>query len=116
MAGQCQAALGHFAEAKRLAEETADRCYQAETLRLTAEVLSAMGDPAGAEAGYCDAIALAQQQNAKLWELRAATSLARLWHDQGKRTEARDLLAPVYGWFTEGLGTLVLKEAKALLE
>ena len=56
------------------------------------------------------------QQQAKSWELRAAMSMARLWRDQGKRDEARDLLAPVYGWFTEGFDTLDLKEAKALLD
>jgi predicted ATPase len=59
---------------------------------------------------------VARQQQAKSWELRAAMSMARLWRDQGKRKEARDLLAPVYGWFTEGFDTLDLKEAKALLE
>ena len=62
-----------------------------------------------------EAIAVAQHQSAKLFELRASISLARLWRDQGRRTEARDLLAPVYGWFTEGFDTLDLKEAKALL-
>jgi predicted ATPase len=62
------------------------------------------------------ALAVARQQQAKSWELRAAMSMARLWRDQGKRDEARDLLAPVYGWFTEGLDTLDLKEAKALLD
>ena len=56
------------------------------------------------------------QQQAKSWELRAAMSMARLWRDQGKREQARDLLAPVYGWFTEGFDTLDLKEAKALLD
>ena len=56
------------------------------------------------------------QQQAKSWELRAAMSMARLWRDQGKRDEARELLAPVYGWFTEGFDTLDLKEAKALLD
>jgi predicted ATPase len=79
-------------------------------------VLVAMGDHTGAEARYHEAIAIAQQQSAKLWELRAATSLARLWRDQGKGTEAHALLAPVYGWFTEGFDTPVLKEAKALLD
>ena len=59
---------------------------------------------------------LRAQQQAKSWELRAAMSMARLWRDQGKRDEARDLLAPVYGWFTEGFDTLDLKEAKALLD
>jgi class 3 adenylate cyclase/tetratricopeptide (TPR) repeat protein len=115
-AGQCQAALQHLAEARRLAEQTEERWYPAETLRLTGDVLLAMGDPAGAEASYHDALALAQQQSARLWELRAAASLARLWRDQGKRSEALDLLAPVYGWFTEGFGTPVLQEAKALLD
>jgi predicted ATPase len=76
----------------------------------------ATGDAAAAEASYHEARAVAQQQSAKLWELRAATSLARLWGEQGKRTEARDLLAPVYGWFTEGFGTPVLQEAKGLLD
>jgi tetratricopeptide (TPR) repeat protein len=116
MAGHWQAALAHFAEARHLATETAERWFEAETLRLTGEVLLATGDPSGAEASYHEAIAIAQQQGAKLWELRVATSLARLWRDQGKRMEARDLLAPVYGWFTEGFGTPVLQEAKALLD
>jgi predicted ATPase len=75
-----------------------------------------MGDASGAEASYHEAIAIAQQQSAKLWELRAATSLARMWRDQDKRAEACALLAPVYGWFTEGFGTPVLHKAKALLE
>jgi tetratricopeptide (TPR) repeat protein len=116
MAGQWQAALGHLAEAHRLAEETGNRCYQAETLRLRGDVLLAMGDGTGAEASYGESLALARRQNAKLWEMRAATSLARLRRDQGKRASARNLLAPVYGWFTEGLGTPVLQEAKALLD
>ena len=73
-------------------------------------------DAAKAEAYFDRALAVARQQQAKSWELRAAMSMARLWRDQGKRDEARDLLAPVYGWFTEGFDTLDLKEAKALLE
>jgi class 3 adenylate cyclase/tetratricopeptide (TPR) repeat protein len=116
MAGRWQAAVGHLAEAQRLAEQTEQRSFQAEALRLYGEVLLAMGDTAGAEASYGEALALAQQQSAKLWELRAATSLARLWRDQGKRTEGRELLVKVYRWFTEGFGTPVLQEAKALLE
>jgi predicted ATPase len=79
-------------------------------------VLVAMGDRTGAEASYHETIAIAQEQSAKLWELRAAASLARLWRDRGRLAEARDLLAPVYGWFTEGFGTPDLKEAKALLD
>jgi tetratricopeptide (TPR) repeat protein len=116
MAGRAHAALEHLAEAQRLTDETQERCNQAETVRLTGDVLASMGDRSGAEASYCKAIAIAQRQSAKLWELRAGTSLARLWRDQGKPRDARALLAPVYGWFTEGFGTPVLEEAKALLE
>jgi predicted ATPase len=115
VAGQLPAALEHLTEAQRLTDETGERWTAAETLRLRGDVLLATGNPAGAEAGYREAIAIAQQQSAKLWELRAGMSLARLWRDQGKRTEARDRLAPVYGWFAEGFGTPLLQEAKALL-
>ena len=69
-----------------------------------------------AEACFQQALAIARQQQAKSWELRAAMSLARLWQQQGKQTEARALLAPIYGWFTEGFDTADLQEAKALLE
>jgi predicted ATPase len=69
-----------------------------------------------AEACFQRALAVAREQEAKLFELRAATSLARLWRDRGKRDKARDLLAPVYGWFTEGFDTVDLKKAKALLD
>jgi predicted ATPase len=116
MAERWQAALEHIAEARHLAEETEERWFEAETLRLHGDVLLAMGDLAAAEASYGEAIAVAQQQSARLWELCAAMSLARLWRDQGKRPEARELLAPVYSWFTEGFGTPVLKEAQALLD
>ena len=71
---------------------------------------------AEAEACYHQALAVARDQGARLWELRAATSLARLWADQGKRAEAYDLLAPIYGWFTEGFDTADLRDAKALLD
>ena len=73
-------------------------------------------DAPKAEACFQRALSVARQQQAKSWELRAAMSLARLWRDQGKVRRARELLAPVYGWFTEGFDTLDLKEAKALLE
>ena len=73
-------------------------------------------DQAKAHAYFERALAVAREQQAKSWELRTAMSMARLWRDQGKRDEARDLLAPVYGWFTEGFDTLDLKEAKALLD
>ena len=73
-------------------------------------------DAVKAEAYFERALAVAREQQAKSWELRAAISIARLWRDRGNRDEARDLLAPVYGWFTEGFDTLDLKEAKALLD
>ena len=73
------------------------------------------GEADKAQEYYERALAVARQQQAKSWELRAAMSMARLWRDQGKREEARELLAPVYGWFTEGFDTRDLKEAKALL-
>ena len=73
-------------------------------------------DPTKAEAYFERALAIARQQQAKSWELRAAMSRARLWRDEGRSQQARELLAPVYGWFTEGFDTLDLKEAKALLD
>ena len=115
-AGQLQAALGHLAEAQRLAEETGVRRFHVETLRLQGDVLLATGDPEAAEISYAEALALAQRQSARLWELCAAMSLVRLWRRQGKHAQARDLIAPVYSWFTEGLGTPVLQEAKILAE
>ena len=79
-------------------------------------MLNIAGDQAAAEQSYHLAFAVAQRQSAKIFELRAATSLARVWHDQGNHTGARELLAPVYRWFTEGFDSPVLKEAKALLD
>ena len=83
---------------------------RSELQRLRGEVLNAIGDGAAAEQNYHQALATAKRQSAKTLELRAAASLARLWRDQGKRDEARELLAPVYGWFTEGFDTRALKE------
>jgi predicted ATPase len=98
-------------------QETGVRWCEAELWRQKGAELSA-SDAHGAAAERCfgRAIETAGRQRARLWELRAAASLARLWRDQGKRTEARNLLAPIYGWFTEGFDTPDLKEAKALLE
>jgi predicted ATPase len=92
-----------------------ERHYYAEALRTRGCLLLLKGDMAGAERNYIASLDWARQQQAKSWELRAAMGMARLWRDQGKRAEARDLLAPVYGWFTEGFDTPDLKEAKALL-
>ena len=95
-----------------------ERWWEAELNRTGGEIalLSPEPDAAKAEAYFERALAISREQQAKSWELRAAMSMARLWRDQGKRDEARDLLAPVYGWFTEGFDTLDLKEAKALLD
>jgi predicted ATPase len=108
--------LGHLAEAERLVAETEERWAEAELHRVRGELLRASHDPAGAERCFRQAIGIAQQQSAKFWELRAAISLARLWREQGKRNAARDLLTPIYGWFTEGFDAPVLREAKALLD
>jgi predicted ATPase len=88
----------------------------AETLRLRGELLHDSGDQAAAEASFRAAIDIARRQNGKLWELRSSVSLAQLLRDQGQQSAARDLLAPVYYWFTEGFDTPDLTEAKALLE
>ena len=94
------------------------RYYAAELSRLKGALLlqQAVPDAAQAEACFQQALDVARQQQAKSWELRAATSLARLWQQQGKRQEAHDLLAPIYDWFTEGFDTLDLIDAKALLD
>ena len=93
-----------------------ERIHYAEILRLKGWMLSLKGDLAGAERNYLASLDWAREQQAKSWELRTATSLARLWQGQGKRKEALDLLAPAYNWFTEGFDTKDLKDAKALLE
>jgi predicted ATPase len=85
-------------------------------LRLRGDLLSATGEWATAEQSYHQPLTVAKRQSAKTWELLNAMSLARLWRDQGKRTQARDLLAHIYGWFPEGFDTPVPQEAKALLE
>jgi hypothetical protein len=86
-----------------------------ETLRIKGGILALEGNLEAAECAYIASLEWAQQQQAKSWELRTATSYARLMRDQGRAREARDLLAPIYGWFTEGFGTKDLKDAKALL-
>jgi predicted ATPase len=105
-------------EAISTIEATKERWFEAETNRIAGEIAleSRPPDAAKAEGYFKRALSVARQQQAKSWELRAAMSLARLWRDQGKVPQARELLAPVYGWFTEGFDTRDLKEAKALLE
>ncbi|MGB6539850.1 MAG: AAA family ATPase [Xanthobacteraceae bacterium] len=97
---------------------TGETWFEAEAHRMAGEIEAKSGKPESAkiEAYFASALAIARQQQAKSWELRAAMSMARLWRDQGKLQQARELLAPVYGWFTEGFDTLDLKEAKALLD
>jgi predicted ATPase len=116
LAGQLEVGLAHLTEAERQAEATHVRWCQSETLRTRGVLLALTGDCVGAEASFRDAISVAQRQSAKFFELRATLDLARQWNDQGKSDAARELLAPVYGWFTEGFDTLDLKEAKALLD
>ena len=116
--GQFDDAWRCIGEAMTAVETTQEKWCEAEVHRVAGEIalMSPEPDAAKAEAYFERALAVARAQQAKSWELRAATSMARLWRDQGKRDAARDLLAPVYGWFTEGFDTLDLKEAKALLD
>jgi predicted ATPase len=116
--GQFGDAWRFVSEAIKAIEKTKERWWEAEVNRIAGEITlkSPEPDTEKAEAYFEHALTIARNQQAKSWELRAAMSMARLWRDQGKRDEARDLLAPVYGWFTEGFDTLDLKEAKALLE
>ena len=93
-----------------------ERWWEADINRTAGEIALLSSQPAKAQTYFEKALAVARQQQAKSWELRAAMSMARLWRDQGKVQEARELLAPVYGWFTEGFDTRDLKDAKALLD
>ena len=115
---------GHIDQAQRvltdaltLVDRTDERWYEAELHRIAGEcsLHPLRQEPRQAEACFHQALAIARHQHAKWWELRAAMSLSRLWQRQGKRQGAYDLLAPVYGWFTEGFDTADLQEAKALL-
>jgi predicted ATPase len=116
--GQVEEGLRLLAEALTAFEASGRGDMLAEAYRLQGELLlrQAVPDAAQAEACFQQALAVARRQQAKSWELRAATSLSRLWQRKGKRDEARELLAPIYGWFTEGFDTADLQEAKALLE
>jgi predicted ATPase len=117
--------LGQFDEARRCigeamtaVEATKEKWCEAELYRTAGEIerLGPEPDTAEAEAYFMRALAVARAQEAKSWELRAAMSMARLWREQGKRNEARDVLTPVYNWFSEGFDTLDQKEAKTLLD
>jgi class 3 adenylate cyclase/predicted ATPase len=115
--GRCEEAEPLLSEALDLVERTDERWCEAELYRLKGQAAASRPNgSAQAEAAFQTALRIARLQQAKLFELRAATSLARLWRDQGQHDEARDLLSPVYGWFTEGFDTPDLKDARALLE
>jgi predicted ATPase len=114
-AGHLEDALSTLAEAFAMVEQTGERFAEAELYRVHAELLLVQGDDVKAEASLHKAIEVARRQSAKSWELRATTSLARLWQAQGKGEEARQMLAEIYGWFTEGFDTPDLTEAGALL-
>jgi predicted ATPase/class 3 adenylate cyclase len=114
--GRPEVGLGLLDEAIQTAEITNERFFEAELHRLRGEMLLSLGKKAEAEAGLRRALAIARQQQARWWELRAATSLAKHWHDEGRSVEARSLLEPVYGWFIEGFDTTYLKDARALLD
>jgi predicted ATPase len=116
--GQAEEGLRLLAEALAHVDHTGERYWEAEVYRLKGELLlqQAVPDAPQAEACFQQALDVARHQQAKALELRAALSLSRLWQQQGKRAEARELLTPIYGWFTEGFDTADLQDAKALLE
>jgi predicted ATPase len=117
-AAQLDQAWANIHEAMTTLETTKENWYEAEINRVAGAIvlLGTEPDAGKAEAYFASALEVARKQKAKSWELRAAMSMARLWRDQGKREQARDLLAPVYGWFTAGFDTLDLREAKSLLD
>jgi len=115
-AGKAERALSLLDEALSLAEATGGCFWEAELYRLKGETLLEKGEEAEAEACFEQALAVARRQQARSWELRAAMSLGRLWQRQGKWEEARQLLKPIYDWFSEGFGTADLQEARALLD
>jgi class 3 adenylate cyclase/predicted ATPase len=116
IAGQIEEALTLLDDTLQIVERTGERWSAAELNRHKGQLLQRQGHTEAAEELYHKALSIAGEQEAKLWELRAAVSLARLWRDRRYRAEARDLLVPVYGWFTEGFDTPDLKDAKALLD
>jgi predicted ATPase len=115
--GRLDEASAAVAEATTIIKETGERLYEAEVLRLRGELALARSpaDPVAAEAAFRVALEVARHQDARSWELRATTSLARLWQRRGKREEARQILADAYAWFTEGHETPDLHDARALL-
>jgi len=115
IAGQVEEAATLLDEALQTIEQTGEHFFAAELTRHQGGLLLRGGHPEAAEQLYRKALGIAEEQEAKIWELRVAVSLARLRRDQGRYAEARNLLAPVYGWFTEGFDTPFLQDAKTLL-
>jgi predicted ATPase len=117
-AGQPEEGLALIAEALDVMKKSGERLSESYLHRIKGDLLLAVSEDnhAEAETWFQQAIDVARRQSAKSWELRAATSLSRLWQRQGKKEEGRQLLAEIYGWFTEGFDTRDLKEAKALLD
>jgi predicted ATPase len=116
IAGRIEEAAALLDEALQIVERTGERWFAAELNKHRGQLLLRQGHTEAAEELYRKALSIAAEQEAKLWELRAAASFARLRRDQGRHAEARDLLTPAYAWFTEGFGTPDLKDAKALLD
>jgi predicted ATPase/class 3 adenylate cyclase len=116
LAGQIEEASSLMDDALRIVERTGEGWFAAELNRSKGQLLLQQGNSRAAEVSYRQALNIAKEQEARLWELRAAVSLARLQRDQGRQQEARDILAPIYNWFTEGFGTSDLKEARVLLD
>ena len=115
-AGDKEGALGAISNALSIVETSGEGWWKAELCRLRGELLRLCQEERDSEGWFQRSLDVSRHQGAKSLELRAAMSVARLWRDQGKGDEARELLAPVYGWFTEGFDTLDLKEAKVLLD
>jgi predicted ATPase len=113
--GQPEVGLNLLDEAIQTAEMTSEKFFEAELYRVRGKMLLTLGKKGEAEVGLRRALTIAQQQQARWWELRAATSLAKHWHDEGRYVEACSILEPVYSWFVEGFDTQDLKGAKALL-
>ena len=116
IAGQVEDALFLLDDALKIAETISERWFASELYRHKGQLLLRQGNSEAAEQLYRQALAMASNQEAKLWELRAAASLASLLSDQGRHSEAHNVLAPVYGWFVEGFDTRDLKGAKTLLD
>jgi predicted ATPase len=103
-------------EAAEIVSATHTHCDESDMCRVRGELLMMIGNATAAERSFSEALAVARRQDAKFWELRAALALARLWRSQGRWSEAHNLLFPLYGWFTEGADTTLLRETKMLID